>query len=171
MYSVDEKDRVAPIKDIPQSSIGAPIPVVLSDEFVTVIAFHLQNRPDGWDGTSVRIIGKETEGESLALVRFSHCYASMFGPPNDEAFTGHPLANRGLEPYGAFIIENSSWIRRLEQMNAVHPFHKPERFWARKHYVLSFHDSTFECVADDYTVEFHESSLKKILPRMVELLH
>jgi hypothetical protein len=171
MYSVDEKDRVVPINDIPQSSIGAPIPIVLSDEFITVVAFYLQNTPDDWDGTYIRVIDKETEGKSLALVRFSRCYASMLGPPNDEAFTGHPLANRGLEPYGAFVIENSSWIRRLEQMNSVNPCHEPERFWARSHYVLTFHDSTFECVADDYTVEIHESSLKKILPRMMESLY
>ena len=171
MYLIDEKDRVVPIKDIPQSSIGAPIPVVLSDEFVAVVAFYLQNTPDGWDGISVRVVDKIAEGEPLALVKFSICYASMFGPPNDEAFGGHPLASRGLRPYGAFIIENSSWIRRLEQMNSVHLYHKPERFWARKHYVLSFHDSTFECVADGYVIELHESSLKKILPRMMELLH
>ncbi len=170
MYSVDEKDRVMPIEDIPQSSVGAPIPVVLSDEFVTVVAFYLQNTPDGWDGTSIRMASSGTEGEPLALVRFSFCYASMFGPPNDEAFEGHPLAKRGLEPYGAFIIENSSWIRRLEEMNSVHPYHKPQRFQARKHYVLSFHDSTFECVADGYTIELHESSIRKILPRMMELL-
>src|SRR5262252_3401585 len=98
MYLIDEKDRVVPIKDIPQSSIGAPIPVVLSDEFVAVVAFYLQNTPDGWDGISVRVVSKETEGEPLALVKFSSCYASMFGPPNDEAFGGHPLASRGLEP-------------------------------------------------------------------------
>jgi hypothetical protein len=171
MYSVDEKDRVVPIKDIPQSSIGAPIPVVLSDEFVTVVAFYLENISDDWDGTSVRIVGKETEGEPLAMVRFSICYASMFGQPNDEAFDGHPLASRGLGPYGAFVVENSSWIRGLERMNSVHRHHRPERFRALKHYVLSFHDSTFECVAEDYTVELRKSSLKKLLPRMIELLH
>ena len=170
MYSVDEKDRVIPIKDIPQSSVGAPIPVILSDEFVTVIAFYLQDTPDDWDGTSVRIVSKETEDEPLALVRFSFCYTSMFGAPNDEAFGDHPLADQGLKPYGAFVIENSSWIRQLEQMNSVHPRHKSERFWARRHYILSFHDSTFECVADGYIVELHNSSIKKILPRMMELL-
>jgi hypothetical protein len=170
MYSIDEKDRIVLLEDIPQSSVGAPIPVVLSDELVTIVAFYLQDAPDVWDGTSVRIVSSETEGEPLALIRFSLCYASMFGPPNDEAFEGHPLANRGLRPYGAFVIENSSWIRRLEQMNSVHLHHKPERFWARKHYVLSFHDSTFECVADGYTIELHDSSIKQILPRMMELL-
>jgi hypothetical protein len=170
MYSVDEKDRVIPIENFPQSSVGAPIPVVLSDEHVTVVGFYLHNTPENWDGTSIRLVGKESEGEPIALVRFAPCYATMFGPPNDEAFHGHPLYERGLTPYGAFLIENSSWIRRLERMNSVHPHHRPERFWARKHYVLSFHDSTFECVADGYTIEANDSSISEILPRMIELL-
>ena len=171
MYSVDEQDRVVPLTDIPQSSVGAPLPQVLSREGITVVAFYLEDIPDGWDGTSVRIVTANTEGEPLALVRFSRCYSSMFGPPNDEAFDGHPLASRGLRPYGAFAIENSSWIRQLERMNPVHQYRKPDRFWARKHYVLSFHDSTFECVADSYTVEVYESSINQILPRMAEFLN
>ena len=57
----------------------------------------------------------------------------MFGPPNDEAFSGHPLASRGLHPYGAFKIENSSWIRHLEKMNSVHPNHHPERYFKLQH--------------------------------------
>ncbi len=171
MYSVDEKDRVIEVTDIPQSSVGAPLPIIMSDEFITVVAFYLQDTPDNWDGISVCVVSAETNGEPLALVKFSHCYASMFGPPNDEAFVGHPLANRGLTPYGAFRIENSSWIRHLEKMNAIHIHHNPDRFWSRKHYVLSFHDSTFECVADGYTIEIHESSIRNILPRMVTLIN
>jgi hypothetical protein len=170
MYSVDDKDRVVTLADIPQSSIGAPLPIVLSCEHITVIAFYLNDTSDGWDGVSVRVITSDTAGEPLAIVRFSICYSSTFGPPNDEAFSGHPLASRGLKPYGAFVIENSSWIRGLERMNAVHPYHKPERFWTRKHYIFTFHDSTFECVADGYSVEVHESSLSAAMPRMLEHL-
>ena len=59
--------------------------------------------------------------------RFEHCYAHMFGPPNDEALRGHPLAGRGLRPYAAFEIRQSSWLRRLERMNSVHPRHDRER--------------------------------------------
>jgi hypothetical protein len=170
MYSADEKDRVVSITDIPQSSVGSPIPIVLTDEFVTVVAFYLQNTPEGWDGTWVRVVSADTEGEPVALVRFSLCYAFMFGPPNDEAFAGHPLASRGLEPYGAFLIENSSWIRQLERMNSVHPSHNPERYETLKHYILTFHDSTFECVADTYRFELHEGSITTAIPRMANLL-
>ena len=170
MYSVDGNDRVRPLEDILQSSTGAPIPLVLSDELTTVVAFYVQNTPEDWDGSWIRIVDRETEGEPVALVRFYICYAAMFGPPNDEAVRGHPLANRGLEPYGSFVIENSSWLRKLERMNSVHPYHKPERFWKRKHYVLSFHDNTFECIADGYQVELHHGSVMSALPRMTELL-
>jgi hypothetical protein len=170
MYSVDEKDRVRLLNDIPQSSVGAPIPVVLSSEHITVVAFYLENAPANWGGSAIRIVSEDTAGEPLALVRFAPCYATMFGPPNDEAIQGHPLYERGVTPYGAFVIENSSWIRRLERMNSAHVRHKPERFLARNHYVLSFHDTTFECVADGYTVEAHDSSVREILPKMIELL-
>jgi hypothetical protein len=33
-------------------------------------------------------------------------------------------------------------------MNSVHYRHDPERFRVLNHYILSFHDSTFECVAE-----------------------
>ena len=32
-------------------------------------------------------------------------------------------------------------------MNAVHPHHRREAFLKYEHFVLSFHDSTFECIA------------------------
>ncbi len=32
-------------------------------------------------------------------------------------------------------------------MNAVHPYHRPAVFDAFHHYVFTFYDSTFECVA------------------------
>lgn len=47
MYSIDEKDTVSPIEDIPQSSVGSPLPIVLSSEFATIVAFYLQD--NAWD--------------------------------------------------------------------------------------------------------------------------
>jgi hypothetical protein len=133
MYQVDESDRVSELADVPRSSVGAPIPLVLSDEHRLVVAYYIQGTPADWDGSSASVVGAEDVGEPVALVRFKFCYAHMFGPPNDEAFRGHPLASRGLHPYGAFEVTHSSWIRRLERMNAVHPYHRPEAFWKRRH--------------------------------------
>jgi hypothetical protein len=169
MYQVDEQDRVVVLENVPQSSVGAPTPIVLSDEGKTVIAFHLQDTPENWDGTSVGIIQPESEAPS-AIVEFKWCYAYMFGPPNDEAFSGHPLSDRGLDPYGAYEVLNSSWIRQLERMNSVHQYHKPERFWERHHYIFAFHDSTFECVADGFHITQAFGSMISMIPLMAEKL-
>jgi len=131
-----------------------------------LLVYIVQETPADWDGSSVRIVDPSTPGEPLALVEFTGYSTYMFGAPNDEAFHGHPLAARGLHPYGAFQIENSSWIRQLEKMNSIHPYHKPERFERLRHYVFSFHDSTFECVANGFTISAHEGSLESMLPIM-----
>lgn len=169
MYEVDGKDEVVELDDAPQSSVGAPTPIVLSDEGKVILAYHLENRAEDWDGTTIRII-RPTSEEPLALVEFKWCYAFMFGPPNDESFAGHPLANRGLGPYAAYEVKNSSWIRRLERMNSVHRYHEPEKFWARRHLIFAFHDSVFECVADGFEVEEGFGSMEGIVPRMAEKL-
>jgi len=163
MYVVDGEDKVVELSDLPQSSVGAPCPIVLAGDFFLVVAFFVENTPADWDGTSVRIVGPDSSGEPVAVVRFERRCASFFGPPNDEAFSGHPLAARGLHPYGAFEVVNSSWVRSLERMNSVHPYHRPERYAALRHFVLSFHDTTFECVAEGYSYEFGEGPLDELV--------
>ena len=169
MYEVDDKDEVIELNTAPQSSVGAPNPIVLAGEHGVFLAYYTQDNCVGWDGTSVRIVGVDTEGEPVAVVRFRHCSAHMFGPPNDEAFGGHPLADRGLRPYGVFEIKNSSWVRKLEKVNAVHPRHDKHRFMRDKtHFVFSFHDTTFECVAKSFTVEMSTGSVKRVISRKLE---
>ena len=171
MYEVDDKDQVVELKDAPQSSVGAPNPILLAGEHDLLLTYYLEDTPEGWDGTSVRGVGTATEGEPVAVVNFKRCTAHMFGPPDDEAFSGHPLAQRGLGPYGVFEIRNSSWVRKLEKMNAVHPQHDKHRFMAnKKHFVFSFHDTTFECIAESFSVEVSRGSVKSMIPKMLEAL-
>jgi hypothetical protein len=114
-------------------------------------------------------VDQEGSEEPIALVRLE-CAAHMFGPPNDEAFSGHPLASRGLQPYRAFRIEDSSWIRKLEGMNRVHEHHKLERFHALQHLVFAFHDSTFECICKQFDVRTEHGAILDVIPAMIALL-
>jgi hypothetical protein len=163
MYSVDQKDKVIELLDTPRSSIGAPCPMLLASEEYLYLAFFLPNTPKGWDGSTVRVVSEETCGEPVALITFIHSYAHFFGPPNDEAFSGHPLASRGLRPYAAFEVQDSSWIRTLERMNSVHPCHRPERFAKLRHFIFSFHDTTFECVAEGFSASICKGSVAGVL--------
>lgn len=171
MYEVDEKDRVVTLEGIPQSSVGAPLPLVIANEQRVVLAYYIETTDPSWDGKTVQILDQERSDEPIAIVRLD-CLAHMFGPPNDEAFDGHPLASRGLSPYGAFRVEESSWIRKLERMNRVHMDHRPERYERYHHLVFAFHDSTFECVCvcRDFDVRIEHGSILDVTPAMLALL-
>lgn len=166
MYQVDEKDKVIELQDVLQSCVGAPLPTVLSNEHKLLLSYYLQNTPENWSGKKVKVVNYDTENEFIALVEFDRYLTFMSGMPNDEAFSGHPLFSRGLQPYTVFEIENSSWLRKLEKMNSVHPYHKPENFEKFKHYVFAFHDSTFECIAEGFEISYHQCSMKEILLEM-----
>jgi hypothetical protein len=170
MYLIDERDRVIELKDVPQSSVGAPLPIVLSDESTIVVGYIIQDSSRAWNGTALRTLDTHRPGESQALVEFELYQSYMFGAPNDEAFSSHPLAARGLHPYAAFRIDDSSWVRQLERMNSVHPNHNPNKFQELKHFVFAFHDSTFECVAKDFRISEYEGTLESLLPIMLSRL-
>ena len=142
--------------------------MIIADERRVILAYRVQSA-EIRDGKTVRI--EDLEGkEPIALVRLE-IRAHMFGPPNDEAFGGHPLASRGLHPYGAFRIEGSSWIRKLERMNRVHRAHEPARFRTLQHLVFAFHDSTFECVCKQFDVRTERGIVVlDVLPAMLALL-
>ena len=163
MYTIDHLDTVTELKDVAQSSVGAPCPMVLCGENFLHLAYILQKDLADWDGRSIRIVSQDTPNETCALVRFKGVDAHMFGPPNDEAFIGHPLAGRGLQPYSVAEVLNSSWIRGLERMNSVHPYHRKERYEKLRHFVFAFHDTTFECVAEGFDLSVHRGSVSNVL--------
>jgi hypothetical protein len=140
MYDVDARDRVVPFERLPKCDVGAPMPALVAAEHRLELAY----------------IGRPTPGrdEVIVVATFDRPYAHMFGAPSEDEIENHPLTGRGLEPFGAFRIEGSSWIRRLERMNAVpDSSHSPVDFSEYNHFVLTFHDSTFECVATEVEVE------------------
>ncbi len=48
-------------------------------------------------------------------------------------------------------------------MNSLHPYHRPERFARYKHFILSFHDTTFECLAEAFSVSLRRGSVWRVL--------
>lgn len=169
MYQVD-KDHVVEIDTAPQPDVGAPLPAVVSDEGQVLLAYIVSELDPNWDGTYVNVVSPASEDKPVAIVRFVRPYAHIFGPPNDEAFNGHPLSSRGLEPYSVCEVKQSSWLRSLERMNAVHPSHRPEHFSKYNHYVFAFHDSTFECIAEGFGFEMHRGSMRSAVKLMAATL-
>lgn len=142
---------VVPITDIPECDPGATMPVVFATEHAVAVAFFASSR---WIATH------HTDwADGIAGVRFHGLYAHYFGAPNDEAFHGHPLAKFGLKPYEFARVTDSPWIESLRVMNSVHPYHRDQAFSELQHFVMPFHDTTFECVARGYGVETADAAV------------
>lgn len=155
------------MEGVPQSCVGAPSPFILSDEHVLLLAYLVEQGPIEWEeGRVIHDADLPLLRPHFALIEFKRCYSYMFGWPNDEALNGHPLYERGLRAYSAFEVKESSWIRQLERMNSVHPVHNPERFSVLNHYVFTFHDSMFECVAQGIVISQHDQSPPELLLEM-----
>jgi hypothetical protein len=135
-------------------NVGAPLPHVLASE-TTVYLIYLINEPDpAWDGTYVNVIDpRNADAQPLALVKFLGCRAFQFGGPNDEVLNGHPLYGKGLSPYGAHRVANSRWLAELQRINSVHSQYDPSSWLGISHYLLLFHDSLFECLANGHRIE------------------
>ena len=129
------------------------MPHVLASEGQTYLMYVVQE-DSNWDGSSEKL--------SIALVDFIDCNAWKYGGPNVDVLSGHPLWGRGLDPNAAHMIAHSRWLAQEEKINQVHPQYNPDRWKTRKHYLLSFRDKTFECLASDYTIELFRASLEQV---------
>ena len=145
IYSLDGRDSVVELDGVPEIEPGAPCPELVADEHNLTLTYWTPDKPPYLPTTAPQ-----------AVVRFSDCWFHLFGSPNDEALEGHPLYSHGLRAYGTYRVENSSLIRHLTRANAVHPHHDEQRFARLNHYIFTFHDSTFECVAESCTVAIEQ---------------
>jgi hypothetical protein len=126
---------------------GAPMPLLISG-LRTFVAFYLSVHDPLFDGTNPSI--RDPRGDhGIGVVEFKRVTSVKMGSPNDEVLNGHPLWGSGLEFYQAHEVKNSPWIRELMEVNRVHRgFH--ERHWSEtRHFILTFHDETVECVAHE----------------------
>lgn len=162
-YTVGASDTVHRLEELPKSCTGAPLPHVIASEHSLHVIYRCAQVP-GQRNSSYGTAENVSTGEDLlCVVEFDLVLAHFFGPPNDEAFEGHPLAKRGLEPYGSHEVKSSSWIHAMERMNAVHRSHEASNFDRYRHFILTFHDSTFECAARGYVFQTRAETYKNLV--------
>jgi hypothetical protein len=137
-YPVDAKDSVVALADLPRPAAGAGEPAMFATAELLQIAYYVYGGDD-----------------AVALVTFAGSEAHYFGPPHVDAVDHHPLHSRGLDIYGAFEVHDSSWIRELRQIAG--------RRINGRHFILTFHDSTFECIASGFTTSMHSKRPAEVI--------
>ena len=123
MTTPDENDRVVPLA-VPEPDVERPLPIVLSKDGAVVLSY-------------MAFVGRR---DAHIIVSFHVAFGHRLGPPDRRGLAAHPLAARGLKPDGAFEVKGSSWVRGS--------------FGGKgRHYVFTFRDAVFECVAEGYGSE------------------
>jgi len=123
MNSPDEVDRVVALA-VPEPDVRNPLPVVLAKDGTVVLSY-------------MAFVGRR---DAHIIVSFHVAFAHRFGPPDKKNLASHPLAAHGLKPDGAFEIRASTWARESCGGKG-------------KHYVFTFRDAVFECVAEGFGAE------------------
>jgi hypothetical protein len=126
---------------------------VLEDEYKSFLFFNVSTSdPDVAEGTR-------------AIVEVVGTLLTKFGLPNDEALPGHPLYNRGLRYYSIAEVLNSSWAREAEERNRIS---FPEALpWSARHFIFTFHDSSFECLARELKIELTQEQWPATIARII----
>lgn len=124
---------------------GTPMPVLLSG-LRTFVAFYLRSR-DSRSDRPAPVVRDPPADHGIGIVEFKQVTSVKIGSPNDEVLRGHPLWGSGLEHYCAHEVRNSRWIIELMNVNRVHQRFDEGRWSGARHFVLTFHDETLECVA------------------------
>ena len=134
MYHVSGDEKLLELADFPRPGYtGGHDPSVFSDDHSLLLAY-------------------KDENHSTVVLTIKHPTCYMFGHPNEEVLHGHPLFEKGVVRFGVSQVLNSSWIKDLERVNSVHEKHRSGWQASLNHYIFSFHDSTFECVAAEIDI-------------------
>lgn len=121
------------------------------------------------------------EEVGTAVMEFEGCRCTLFGGPDDEALPEHPLYQKGLADfgYGIFEVLNSSWAKEvISQSRRSAERIWGDRFekayekhdWSTRHFIVRFHDSTFECLADGFALTVHKEPFTELLNRITQQL-
>ncbi len=123
MNTPSDQDRVVPLA-VPEPDAENPLPIVLAKDGGVVLSY----------------MAFFARKKAHVVVSFHVAFGHRLGPPDRRGLAAHPLAARGLKPDGAFEVKDSSWVRGS--------------FGGKgRHYVFTFRDAVFECVAEGYGSE------------------
>lgn len=143
------------IKGLFEMDAGAPSPIILSNDNELLVSFYGNK-----DSDISELHRRNTVYDAgIFILKFKSFLKYSFGLPSNETIQGHPYFKLGLSVYSFYELKNSDLIRFLQNIERTHPYYNPEKWKEYKHYILTFHDNMFECVAEGFEVSEENTSI------------
>ncbi|MFP4894794.1 hypothetical protein [Paraburkholderia sp. EG304] len=140
-----QEDQVFLLDSVPHPAADAAEPFIVASDRRVILTYPIA------ESDFERFGPFDPDDDPFCAVLFADAVFHRLGPPGDDDLAIHPLAAQGLAGYAAHEIVNSSLCAEIAAV-ATEPITIAAEAPARRHFVITFQASTFECVASDYTV-------------------
>ncbi|OAJ54737.1 hypothetical protein A6V36_34795 [Paraburkholderia ginsengiterrae] len=133
-----QEDQVVLLDSVPHPAADAAEPFIVASDHRLILCYPIA------ESDFERFGPFDPDDDPFCAVLFPDAVFHRLGPPGEVDLEVHPLASQGLAGYSVHEVMNSSLAAELV---AIAPAGS-----AQRHFVITFLESTFECVASDHTV-------------------
>ncbi|RAS34413.1 hypothetical protein [Paraburkholderia bryophila] len=138
LASPQQEDHVVLLDSVPQPAADAAEPFIVASARRVILAYPIA------EADFERFGPFDPDDDPHCTVLFPDAVFHRLGPPGEVDLEIHPLASQGLAGWSVHEVMNSSLAAEISAVESPIP--------AQRHFVITFNESTFECVASDYTV-------------------
>ena len=143
------------IKGLFEMDCGSPSPMVISNDNELFVAFYANRQTDTVEPHERNMV----YDTGIFALKFRLYLKYTFGLPSNETIEGHPYYKLGMKSFAFYELKDSDLIKQLESIEKVHPYYTPSKWIDYKHYILTFHDNMFECVAKGFEIREENVSI------------
>jgi hypothetical protein len=143
------------IKDLFEMDFGSPSPTILSNDNELFIAFYADKQNSSGIPQARNII----YDTGIFALKFKVYLKYTFGLPGEETIQGHPYSKLGMKSYSFYELKDSDLIKSLQNIEKAHPQYNSKKWEMYRHYILTFHDNMFECIAQDFEIREENTSI------------
>ncbi len=136
------------IKGIFDMNYGAPSPIIISNDSELYVSFYTNKETDSIDPYKRNIV----YDTGVITLKFKIYLKYIFGIPGNETIEGHPYSKFGMKSYSFYELKESPLINEVQSIEKGHPYFDEKKWTKYKHYIITFHDNMFECIAQDYEI-------------------
>ena len=94
----------------------------------------------------------DDENYETVTLKFLNHHLYKIGYPGNETLYYHPYSINGINTSEIYLIKNSDWINELKEIDKNHPYFNEDKWNSLNHYVITFHDDLFECIAKNFEI-------------------
>ncbi|ADG18437.1 hypothetical protein QF000_003874 [Paraburkholderia atlantica] len=140
-----QEDQVFLLDSVPHPAADAAEPFIVASDRRVILTYPIA------ESDFERFGPFDPDDDPFCAVLFADAVFHRLGPPGDDDLAIHPLSAQGLAGYAVHEVVNSSLCAEIAAV-ATDSIAIAAAAPARRHFVITFRASTFECVASDYTV-------------------